>query len=601
MSNNVRTRDGGVFNFVDGLKVKNVNIEDYISGQSTTNLSTTVTATTVNINSSTGSDATIPVATSTEAGVMSAADKVKLSGIDLTAKQDTLVSGTNIKTINGTAILGSGNIVIAGGGGASDASDVTYNPTWTGLTATNVQAAVTELDTEKQPMLVSGTNIKSINGTSLLGTGNINLSASGSAADVSFSPIGSIAATNVQAAIAELDTEKQVALVSGTNIKTVNGTSLLGSGNITISGSGTVDANAIKTALTSVNATHNWIWNSDIPGAVNAGANQCIYIQRNAAYSSAEGAAGGVLSAMYLETFTPTTTHNTFEWTLTATMHSRSIQSIITEGPLTGFASPQNVAINGTAFRDAGNAPIWGGNFVAYHMDGQYTSAKGAMHGVEINIGGNGTDAGESTIGVYIVPQLRSDVAGPGSFSAWTGLLVHGNGSANFRNAITIRSGSVFGYLDQGTHAVGIDLSTATNSQAAIRIKADDPIAFEATGFIKMKYEAATGRLVFMNGTNGRGYIDMTNGSNVDFSSVAGVTLGTEQTITGYKTFTGGVKANGAIFDNGIVFGASGTAQWAGAMVTTSAVAGWCTLPPHPEGFITIIIDGQQKKVPYYG
>ena len=33
----------------------------------------------------------------------------------LNAKQDTLVSGTNIKTINGSSILGSGNLVITGG------------------------------------------------------------------------------------------------------------------------------------------------------------------------------------------------------------------------------------------------------------------------------------------------------------------------------------------------------------------------------------------------------------------------------------------------------------------------------------------------------
>lgn len=33
------------------------------------------------------------------------------------AKQDTLVSGVNIKTINGASLLGSGNIVISGGGG----------------------------------------------------------------------------------------------------------------------------------------------------------------------------------------------------------------------------------------------------------------------------------------------------------------------------------------------------------------------------------------------------------------------------------------------------------------------------------------------------
>lgn len=43
-------------------------------------------------------------------------------------KQDTLVSGTNIKTINNQSILGSGNISISGGGGGS-ATDVQINGT----------------------------------------------------------------------------------------------------------------------------------------------------------------------------------------------------------------------------------------------------------------------------------------------------------------------------------------------------------------------------------------------------------------------------------------------------------------------------------------
>lgn len=41
---------------------------------------------------------------------------------DITGKQDTLVSGENIKTINGESILGSGNIVIEGGSGGSGGS-----------------------------------------------------------------------------------------------------------------------------------------------------------------------------------------------------------------------------------------------------------------------------------------------------------------------------------------------------------------------------------------------------------------------------------------------------------------------------------------------
>ena len=48
---------------------------------------------------------------------------------EVAAKQDTLVSGTNIKTINGTSLLGSGNIVIEAGGG-SEITDVLDNKSY---------------------------------------------------------------------------------------------------------------------------------------------------------------------------------------------------------------------------------------------------------------------------------------------------------------------------------------------------------------------------------------------------------------------------------------------------------------------------------------
>ena len=100
-------------------------------------------------------------ATTSTAGFMSSGDKSKLDGVasgatanqsdafllsranhtgtqpqasvtnlttDLASKQATLVSGTNIKTINGNSILGSGDLVISGGGGGSS--------TFTGLTDT---------------------------------------------------------------------------------------------------------------------------------------------------------------------------------------------------------------------------------------------------------------------------------------------------------------------------------------------------------------------------------------------------------------------------------------------------------------------------------
>ena len=61
-------------------------------------------------------------------------NKVIKSALD--GKQETLVSGTNIKTVNNTTLLGSGNLAV-------------------------------------QDVLVSGTNIKTINGTSILGSGDI--------------------------------------------------------------------------------------------------------------------------------------------------------------------------------------------------------------------------------------------------------------------------------------------------------------------------------------------------------------------------------------------------------------------------------------------
>lgn len=45
------------------------------------------------------------------------------------SKQDTLVSGTNIKTVNGQSLLGSGDITIEGGGGGSITVDENIDPT----------------------------------------------------------------------------------------------------------------------------------------------------------------------------------------------------------------------------------------------------------------------------------------------------------------------------------------------------------------------------------------------------------------------------------------------------------------------------------------
>jgi hypothetical protein len=84
----------------------------------------------------------------------------------LATKQATLVSGTNIKTVNGTTLLGSGDIVTP---------TTAVNNTLTSTSTTDALSAAQgkALQDTKQATLVSGTNIKTINGATILGSGDI--------------------------------------------------------------------------------------------------------------------------------------------------------------------------------------------------------------------------------------------------------------------------------------------------------------------------------------------------------------------------------------------------------------------------------------------
>lgn len=151
---------------------------------------------------------------------------------DVSGKQDTLVSGSNIKTINSQSILGNGNLNIAGG-----ISNIEMNGSNVNINNGTAELGTVITDVSgKQDTLVSGTNIKTINNTSILGSGNID------------TPIGitgiTMNSTNVSVnnGTADLGTVitdvsgKQDTLVSGVNIKTINNESILGNGNISISG-----------------------------------------------------------------------------------------------------------------------------------------------------------------------------------------------------------------------------------------------------------------------------------------------------------------------------------------------------------------------------
>ena len=160
----------------------------------------------------------------------------------LDAKQASLVSGTNIKTVNSTTLLGSGDIAVQPTlvSGTSiktvnsttllGSGDIAVQPTLvsgTSIKTVNSNSLLGSGDIAVQPTLVSGTNIKTVNSASLLGSGDI-------AVQPTLVSGTSIKTVNSTTLLGSGDIAVQPTLVSGTSIKTVNSASLLGSGDIAV-------------------------------------------------------------------------------------------------------------------------------------------------------------------------------------------------------------------------------------------------------------------------------------------------------------------------------------------------------------------------------
>lgn len=98
----------------------------------------------------------------------------------------------------------------------------------------NINNTINSLEKNKQDILTSGTTIKTLNYLSLLGEGNIDISVEGVTVDETFNPESPNAQSGKGIADYLVDqiSGKQDVLKSEANIKTINGISILGSGDI---------------------------------------------------------------------------------------------------------------------------------------------------------------------------------------------------------------------------------------------------------------------------------------------------------------------------------------------------------------------------------
>lgn len=157
---------------------------------------------------------------------------------ELTGKQNQLVSGINIKTINNQSILGGGNIDIQASTGSTDLSDYYTKEEINSTFATTTQME-NKVDKIEGKSLIDDSEIARLATVTNYDDSTINEQI----ATLNSSKLDTSTYNSDKANFAtktELN-EKQNALVSGTNIKTINGNSILGSGDITITGGGDVD------------------------------------------------------------------------------------------------------------------------------------------------------------------------------------------------------------------------------------------------------------------------------------------------------------------------------------------------------------------------
>lgn len=163
-------------------------------------------------------------------------DKIDSLDKEMATKQDLLVSGTNIKTINSQSLLGEGNIEIESG---SDIPFLFINST---AHLSGDFAAVKNAIANKTPFELYYVNILGygdiaapevcfVSGENIQATFHFeSTTANHTVVQTTITPTGVSADTSYHS--------YQEQLVSGTNIKTINGESILGEGNLEISGSG---------------------------------------------------------------------------------------------------------------------------------------------------------------------------------------------------------------------------------------------------------------------------------------------------------------------------------------------------------------------------
>lgn len=284
-----------------------------------------------------------------------------------------------------------------------------------------------------------------------------------------------------------------------------------------------------------------------------------VQINRNANYSG--GTVGFVGSALCVRTDIKTPSSvGTFEWAGLFIMNNKAPANTSGGGPGSG-AAPQQVALYGQANKDSTSA-TWASCMEI--NDNQGTSANGPAIGQEITVRAIGADTPTpSRVGTHVAAHTpdnnsigmewgiafyaTSDTAKDVRFrDVFRVDAIVGN-AVLLSNATTNQVGAAL-IKDKGSLTAGIDLSGATYSSAvALRLKVAQRISLDENDTNQL-YSSSAGIIA-------KGRVNMTNSFAVPSS---------------------------------------------GNVTGTATAGGVASLPATVSGFISIMIDGVTKKIPFY-
>ena len=198
------------------------------------------------------------------------------------------------------------------------------------------------------------------------------------------------------------------------------------------------------------------------------------------------GTVGYVNPNIWARTITGAT-ETSFEWTIIGIVDNYA-------------AAGENVGVYGQGNKRS-TGPTWG--IVSEARDfTQVANPTAGLIGLEVGIFANGTDTSLNRVGVDI--SVGKGVSGgtinttsyglriaPTNIDLTQGQLTNGiTLQGNMTVGVQVSSSGTWGAQFNGTYTVGIDLSNATNSTSAIRIKNNENIAFDGSSLYRLRHDS---------------------------------------------------------------------------------------------------------------